>query len=69
MSKITTREQELVNICFSLVLTATDLDWIEVFKTLPNEEKADWVREQLRACGFNISEKVGCSWGVLLPTQ
>ena len=61
-----TREQTLVDICFQLVLVATDDRTSDYFKNKTNDEKAEWVRERLRGCGFNVSDPVGSSWGVLV---
>lgn len=54
-------EQELVDICFELVLVATQN---KKFCKKSNEEKAAWVARQLRLCGFD-TEPMGASWGVL----
>ena len=53
--------QELIDICFALVLTATQN---KKFCKKSNEEKAAWVADQLRKCGF-YTEPLGASWGVL----
>jgi hypothetical protein len=58
------REQKLVDICFSAVLTATDPQYAKVFSKMTMQEKADWVAAQLSACGFP-TDPCGCSWGVL----
>lgn len=55
------REQQLVDIAFQLVLTALDSPAIKK-KSTP--ERAQWVAEQLAACGFP-TKPVGSSWGVL----
>lgn len=57
-------EQKLVDLCFELVLTATQ---DKKFCKKSNEEKAAWVADQLRKCGFD-TKPVGCSWGVLKNT-
>lgn len=61
------REQTLVDICFSLVLACLDEDYSQpaYWKGKSNEEKAQWVRDQLRDCGFKVSDTVGISWGIL----
>jgi hypothetical protein len=56
------REQKLIDILFQSVLVSTSSSW---FKGKSNEEKAKWVAEQLRGCGFN-TEPCGSSWGVLV---
>jgi hypothetical protein len=65
------REQKLVDICFELVLTATSSvgrgdvpagDW---FKNKTNEQKAEWVADQLRICGFD-TVPCGACWGLLV---
>lgn len=60
-------QQKLIDICFSLVLTclSEDMKQLEHWRGKSNDEKADWVRENLRGCGFNVSNRIGCSWGVL----
>ena len=64
------KEQKLIDICFQLVLTATSQhpDISDEFKAKmqgsDNEYKANWVAEQLRACGYDTIP-CGASWGVL----
>jgi hypothetical protein len=58
------REQKLVDICFELVLVATDPECKKSFDSSTQEQRAAWVAEQLRGCGFNTSPS-GFSWGVL----
>lgn len=60
------REQKLVDICFSCALMISDPAY--GFTKKPIEERAAWVAEQLRACGFN-TVPVGMSWGVLRERQ
>jgi hypothetical protein len=60
------REQKLVDICFSLVLTITHKEHAAIFAAKTNEEKAAWVAEQLRGCGFDTTP-CGASWGLLKP--
>ena len=55
-------KQSLVNLCFSLVLTA--LDQKDYFDGLDTSQKAEWVANQLRECGFPTLP-AGSSWGVL----
>lgn len=55
-------EQKLIDICFELVLVATQN---KKFCKKSNEEKAAWVARQLRLCGFD-TEPMGASWGVLI---
>lgn len=55
-------EQKLVDICFELVLVATQN---KKFCKKSDEEKAAWVARQLRLCGFE-TEPMGASWGVLV---
>ena len=50
---------------FEAVLVASYEPW---FKGKSNEQKAKWVAEQLRCCGFN-TEPCGASWGVLVDNQ
>ena len=63
-------DQEWIDICFSLVLTATTQhpDVSDEFKKKmqsdDNDFKANWVAEQLKHIGFD-TEPCGMSWGVL----
>ncbi len=67
------KEQELIDICFSCVLTATSShpDLSDEFKKMmregTSEERAKWVAEKLRASGFDTTP-LGASWGVLNAT-
>jgi len=54
--------QKLIDICFECVLVATDTKYT-LYKQ-SNEKKAEWVADQLRACGFDTMP-MGMSWGVL----
>ncbi len=54
-----TREQQLVDICFQLTITAA-----KYMRSKSNEDIAKWVASQLDACGF-YTEPMGMSWGVL----
>jgi hypothetical protein len=54
-------EQKLIDLCFSLTLTASA--WESIHKS-SNEEIAKWVANNLRLCGFP-TEPCGMSWGVL----
>lgn len=58
------REQELIDICFQLVLVATEKQHRKFFNKLDNEGKAKWVAEQLEKCGFK-TYPCGASWGIL----
>jgi PIN domain nuclease of toxin-antitoxin system len=57
------QEQKLVDIMFEVALTISDKK-LKLYKKT-NEEKAEWVADQLRKCGFNTMP-CGSSWGVLL---
>lgn len=61
----TAREQKLVNILFQCVLTATDREHAKTFAKMTVEQRATWVAEQLRGCGFD-TQPIGASWGVLV---
>lgn len=61
----TKREQELVDICFQLVLAARNERNKKFFEGKSNDEITDWVRERLRGCGYEISGPIGISWGIL----
>lgn len=57
-----TSEQKLVDIAFQLVATAGfNLDW---FSKQTQEQRMEWVAQQLAGCGFHTTP-VGASWGVL----
>jgi hypothetical protein len=58
------REQELVDILFECVATATDPQYIDAFQKLSFEAKMKWVSKQLKLCGFR-TRPCGASWGVL----
>jgi hypothetical protein len=58
------REQKLIDICFELVLTATDPKYNKALLALPIEDRAAWVASNLASCGFK-TEPCGASWGVL----
>lgn len=53
--------QKLIDITFQMVLVSTD---DPVFCKKSTEEKAEWVAETLRNCGFD-TQPLGSSWGVL----
>ena len=55
------KEQKLVDICFSIALTIRSN---ESLKNMTQEEMAAWVAKQLDACGFPTTP-VGASWGML----
>ena len=61
---MSSKEQKLVDLAFGLVLTITAKKHVDVFKNKSNEDKAEWVADQLRKCGFDTSP-CGSSWGVL----
>ncbi len=53
-------DQELIDICFELVLHSRD----DRLQNKSTEEVAAWVADQLRKCGFD-TKPIGASWGVL----
>lgn len=57
------REQELIDICFQLTYTVNNNR--KFFEDKNQEQLMDWTRNQLRSCGFNVTDPVGASWGVL----
>jgi len=57
-------EQKLVDLAFELVLTITAESHVDIFKNKSNEDKAEWVADQLRKCGFD-TYPCGMSWGRL----
>lgn len=57
------KEQKLIDITFQIALAMWSCsNW---FKNKTEEEVCDWVREQLKECGFN-TVPLGSSWGVLI---
>ena len=58
------REQKLVDICFSCVLTVLNEKYRDSFIKMSQEERAEWVAKQLKGCGFP-TEPSGASWGRL----
>lgn len=58
--------QELIDICFQIGLTISDHRYD--LHTKSNEEKADWIASQLRACGYD-TKPIGSSWGVLCTSK
>lgn len=56
------REQQLVDICFQIGLMISDPKY--GFQNMSTETRAEWIADQLRACGFD-TVPVGASWGVL----
>ena len=60
----TDREQELVNLCYSLVLTCTNKKQKDHFLQKSTEERAEWIRMQLNSNGFPTTP-LGSSWGIL----
>lgn len=57
------REQQLVNICYEVALTAA-----EYMHGKTNEEIATWVTRQLKLCGFP-TKPCGSLWGVLVKGE
>ena len=55
-------EQLLIDIIFGVAVTINSSK--EYFRDKTNDEVAEWVAGQLRACGFD-TEPMGASWGVL----
>lgn len=66
----TKREQQLVDLCFSIALTLSETEGSDregnkiTLCKLPVPEKAKWIAEQLAMCGFP-THPCGASWGVL----
>ena len=56
------REQKLIDICFSIGLM---IQSHESFAKKTTEETAEWVAWQLKLSGFP-TEPIGSSWGVLI---
>ena len=58
------REQKLVDLCFEMVLLVTSDVCIDHFRQMTAVEKAKWVSDTLKECGFS-TKAIGSSWGVL----
>ena len=54
-------EQKLIYIIFEIGLMIHNNEW---FNEKSNEEVAEWIRKQLKICGFD-TKPIGSSWGVL----
>ena len=54
-------EQKLIDIMFEIGLMIHNNEW---FNEKSNEEVAEWIREQLKMCGFD-TKPIGSSWGAL----
>lgn len=54
-------EQKLIDIMFDVAMTMHQNPW---FIDKSQEEVAEWLRGQLKACGFE-TEPCGASWGIL----
>lgn len=55
-------EQKLIDIMFEIGLMIHNHP---SFKDKNNEEICDWIRKQLKECGFE-TKPIGSSWGVLI---
>lgn len=58
-----TREQALVDMCFSIGITIAEAS--DYFKDKTKEQVAEWISGQLDQCGFKTIP-MGMSWGVLV---
>jgi len=56
------RIQRLIDICFEIGLVISDPK-LDLYKKT-NDEKGEWIANQLRQCGFD-TDPCGASWGVL----
>jgi hypothetical protein len=61
-NKNNSKEQKLIDICFSLVACA--IDYSDYWEGKSIEEKMLWVSNQLKICGFETIP-AGSSWGIL----
>ena len=61
----TKREIDLVDIIFSCVSTVLDPRHHATFMTKSQEEKMQWVTDQLKGCGFPTMP-VGSCWGRII---
>ena len=59
---MSSNEQQLVDICFSVGLMINDPMYRRLFEKMNNEELAAWIANQLSGCGFNTFP-CGASWG------
>jgi len=57
-------EQKLIDICFELVSTATCSKYKNYFEKMTQEQKMEWVADELRENGFDTAP-CGLRWGVL----
>jgi hypothetical protein len=60
------REQKLVDLLFQCVLTVSDPEHASTFSKKTTEERAAWVAQVLRDCGFETTP-ICASWGTLVP--
>ena len=60
-SQMKSNEQKLIDIMFQIALTIHNDIW---FLNKNNEEVCEWIRNQLKKCGFETMP-LGSSWGVL----
>lgn len=56
------REQHLIDIMFEVAMSVQNNPW---FLGKSQEEVAEWLRGQLKECGFE-TEPRGASWAVLI---
>ncbi len=56
------KEQKLIDMMFQMVRTIeiNRDNWVE------NTDLIEWTRQLLKDCGFEVSDPIGCSYGVLL---
>ena len=56
------KEQKLIDIIFQVVraIEINRDNWVE------NTDLIEWTRLQLKHCGFELSEPIGCSYGLLI---
>ena len=54
------REQKLIDILFEVAMTLNS----STFPDMTREELAEWIRRQLKGCGFPTTP-IGSSWGIL----
>tara|TARA_R110002153_G_C13191747_1_gene486124 strand:+ start:684 stop:875 length:192 start_codon:yes stop_codon:yes gene_type:complete len=59
------REQKLVDIIFQVVraIEINKNNWVE------DADLIEWTRSQLKGCGFEVSDPIGMSYGLLKKEQ
>jgi len=65
----TESENKLVDLCFSMVGTASDPKNQKQFGAMTHDQRMAWVAKQLKECGFPTIP-IGSTWGRIIdPTR